>query len=38
MKPGLSDSDWKRIREFLETSRYDRTPDILLPEEDEEEE
>lgn len=38
MKPGLSDSDWQRIKRFSETSRYDRTPEILLPGDEEEEE
>ena len=31
MTPGLSDSDWDRIRQFAEKSLYDRNPDMLVP-------
>ena len=31
MQPGLSDSDWDRIRQFAETSLYERNPDMLRP-------
>lgn len=34
MEPGLSESDWERIRRFAETSLYDRNPDMLVPESD----
>lgn len=31
MTPGLSDSDWDRIRQFAEKSLYDRNPEMLVP-------
>ena len=31
MSPGLSDSDWDRIRQFAEKSVFDRNPDMLVP-------
>jgi hypothetical protein len=36
MTPGLSDSDWDRIRQFAEKSLYDRNPDMLVPGADDE--
>jgi len=31
MSPGLSDSDWDRIRQFAKKSVFDRNPDMLVP-------
>lgn len=31
----LSEAELRRMKEFSSTPRYDRTPEMLLPEEDE---
>lgn len=36
MQPGLSDADRERIRAFVNTAKYRRSPEILLKEADEE--
>jgi len=38
MPRGLSTDDLERIRQFSETPAYERTPEMLLPESDEEDE
>lgn len=37
MQPGLDENDWERIRRFAKTSLYDRDPDMLVPESEDEE-
>jgi hypothetical protein len=34
MGSGLTDSDMERIAEFVSTSKYRRSPEILVPEDD----
>lgn len=34
MQSGLTEDDLQRISEFLSTSEYERTPEMLTPDED----
>lgn len=38
MSPGLSDEELDRIREFASTPRHERTPEMLVGADEEEEE
>ncbi|APE95079.1 hypothetical protein HSR6_0619 [Halodesulfurarchaeum formicicum] len=35
MQNGLTEKDRRRISEFLSASKYERTPEMLIPDDDE---